>query len=112
MEDRMTTPRVRAIVSRAARRSLARLAAATTLTVALGACAGGPPPGASPATAAAAAAAVAGRSPTIRFDNEARLPVHVYLITERREWLLGRVEPGARASLRIPAHALSEAPGY
>jgi hypothetical protein len=40
--------------------------------------------------------------PSIRFDNDAREHVHVYLIGEKREWLLGRVEAGAIAMLRIP----------
>lgn len=45
----------------------------------------------------------------IRFDNLARDRVDVYLIGEKREWLLGRVDPGAIASLRIPEEALVEA---
>jgi hypothetical protein len=44
----------------------------------------------------------------IRFDNGAREHVHVYLIGEKREWLLGRVEPGAIATLRIPKESLAE----
>ena len=38
--------------------------------------------------------------------------VHVYLIDERREWLLGRVEPGAVASLRIPEAPLAGSVGF
>jgi hypothetical protein len=45
---------------------------------------------------------------TIRFDNTAGERVDVYLIGEKREWVLGRVEPGAIASLRIPEEALAE----
>ena len=45
---------------------------------------------------------------TFRFDNLARERVDVYLIGAKREWLLGRVEPGAIASLRIPEGALAE----
>jgi hypothetical protein len=45
---------------------------------------------------------------TIRFDNTAGERVDVYLIGEKREWLLGRVEPGATASLRIPEESLAE----
>jgi hypothetical protein len=44
----------------------------------------------------------------IRFDNYAREHVHVYLIGAKREWVLGRVEPGAVATLRIPGEALGE----
>ena len=46
-------------------------------------------------------------SPAIRFDNDAREHVHVYLIGEKREWLLGRVEAGAVAVLRIPEESLA-----
>ena len=47
----------------------------------------------------------------VRFDNEARDYVHVYLVAARQEWLLGRVAPGARATLRIPEAALAEDAG-
>jgi hypothetical protein len=85
-------------------RSLVSLAAALTLTLALGGCAGNPTRSAlnDPAPAAAA------RPLTIRFDNEARQYVHVYLVGENRQWLLGRVEPGARATLRVPQGAMSD----
>ncbi len=59
------------------------------------------------------AAARGGRSPAddvslaIRFDNGAREHVHVYLIGEKREWVLGRVEAGAIAMLRIPEESLA-----
>jgi hypothetical protein len=69
--------------------------------LALGACARPPAPGA-PAPVPAA----------IHFDNAAPARVYVYLLGERREWLLGRVEPGARATLRLPAAALAEGPGF
>lgn len=91
----MTTPRRRAIVS---------LATTMAVTLALGACAGGRPPRLAPDGGAATDAPPL----AIRFDNEARERVHVYLIGERREWLLGRVEPGARATLRLPDAALAE----
>jgi hypothetical protein len=45
---------------------------------------------------------------TIRFDNSGRERVDVYLIGAKREWMLGRVEPGAIASLRIPEEALAK----
>ena len=84
----MTTPRPHARVSLAA------------LTLALAACATAP------------ARPTAGAALALRFDNEAREHVHVYLVGERREWLLGRVAPGARATLRIPAAALADSPGF
>jgi hypothetical protein len=82
------------------RRALVSLVAAMTATLTLGAC-------------FQAAPARDGPSPTgddplaIRFDNGAREHVHVYLIGEKREWLLGRVEPGAIATLRIPEESLA-----
>lgn len=92
----MTTPRRRALVSPLA---------AISLALALGACA--------PATTnLAARPSPAEAAPAfIRFDNDAREHVHVYLAGERREWLLGRVEPGANALLRIPAASLADGSG-
>ena len=49
---------------------------------------------------------------SIRFENNARERVDVYLIGTNREWLLGRVEPGAIASLRIPEEALPKASAF
>jgi hypothetical protein len=45
---------------------------------------------------------------TIRFANDAGDYVHVYLIGERRQWLLGRVEQGAVATLRLPDDAVTK----
>ena len=90
----MTTPSRRAIVS----------IAATVITLALGACASAPS-----RPEAGVATSTETRWMTIRFDNLARERVYVYLVSARREWLLGRVEPGAVESLRIPDAALLEA---
>jgi hypothetical protein len=94
MEDVMTTPRLPALVS---------LCLTLSITLPLGACAG-----------AASRAAPGSPSPTaevgatsFRFDNEGREPVRVYLIGERREWMLGRVEPGAIARFRLPDEAMA-----
>lgn len=93
----MTTPRTRSLVS---------LVAALTVTLALGGCAS------APSRTAWDAPAPAGVPPfTVRFDNDARDYVHVYLVGAQRQWLLGRVEPGARATLRIPDAALAEDAG-
>ena len=94
----MTTPRARAIVS---------LTAALAMTLALGACAGGPR-----RTASDGPSPLYDRAPTVRFDNGGREHVHVYLIGQRREWLLGRVEPGAVATLRLPDASLGDDPGF
>lgn len=94
----MTTPRTRALVS---------LAATMIVTLALGACVR-----ATSRPALDGPAPMEGGGPAIRFDNDARAHVHVYLIGERREWLLGRVEPGAVATLRIPEASLAGSPGF
>ena len=80
---------------------LVSLVATTIITVALG-CARAPsqPMRQAPSPMDA-------RPFTIRFDNDASQHVHVYLVGETRQWLLGRVEPGARASLRIPEESLA-----
>ena len=57
-------------------------------------------------------APVEATSLAIRFDNEARDYVHVYLVGQRREWLLGRVAPGATTALRIPDGALTDETGF
>ena len=89
----MTTSGQRAFVS----------IATMIITVALGACARAP----SHSVPEPLTSAYAGLL-TIRFENTARERVDVYLIGEKREWVLGRVEPGAIASLRIPEEALAK----
>lgn len=85
------------------RRAFVSIAATMTITLVLGACASAPsrpvPDG---------LISTDTRPVTIRFDNLARDRVDVYLIGATREWLLGRVEPGAMATLRIPEQALVE----
>ena len=80
----MTTTPSRALVS----------SIALVLAAALGACA--------PATPRLEPSRVEIPVRTIRFVNGAGDFVHVYLISERRQWLLGRVEQGAEATLRLP----------
>ena len=93
----MTTPRTRSLVS---------LAAALTIIAAAGGCASAPPRLASDGPAYGAQPA-----PMLRFDNDSRDYVHVYLVGDRREWLLGRVAPAAHAMLRMPEEALTEETG-
>ena len=93
-EDFMITPRTRAIVS---------LAAALTTTLALGGCVRPQPFTALDESIPMQDARVR----TVRFDNSANQHAHVYLVTDERQWLLGRVEAGARATLRIPDAALT-----
>lgn len=83
------------------------LTAITILTLSLGACAG---PARRTATYGPSPTQVA--ETTFRFDNEGRDHVHVYLIGQRREWLLGRVEPGSIAALRIPDDLFDTDPGF
>jgi hypothetical protein len=93
-EDTVITPRARFFVS---------FAAALPVALALAGCAG-----------SHSRPAPAGFAPTdepplaIRFDNTAHDYVHVYLVGEKREWFLGRVEIGARATLRIPQDVLAD----
>ena len=83
------------------RRAFVSFAATIAITLALGACAASRPmPDAQLSTDA--------HPLTIRFDNLGRERVHVYLIGATREWVLGRVEPGAIETLRIPEEALAE----
>lgn len=93
----MTTPRARAMVS------IVSLAAALAAPLALTACAR--------ATTAAAARAPA-PALTIGFLNEAPVQVDVYLVSELRQWRLGRVAPGVRTTLRIPEAALTMSSGF
>lgn len=89
----MTTPRTRALVS---------IVGTLTVTLALGACFRGPSRPAQDPPALMDRGSLA-----IRFDNDAREYVHVYLIGAKREWLLGRVEAGAIAKLRLPEESLT-----
>jgi len=94
----MTTPRPYLLVS---------LTAMTIMTLGLGACAGG-----SARTATEEPSPVAAAPSALRFDNQATSHVDVYLVGDKREWLLGRVEPGATAALRIPDGSLQSNPGF
>jgi hypothetical protein len=48
----------------------------------------------------------------IPFENTTGDYVRVYLVSEQREWFLGRVERGARVGLRMPAESLAPDAGY
>lgn len=48
------------------------------------------------------AAAVSARRESLRFDNEGRDRVDVYLVGETRTWRIGRVEPGQARWLTLP----------
>ena len=78
---------------------------ALALATSLGACASG---AARPAQAPSVEIPVR----TIRFANDAGDYVHVYLIGERRQWLLGRVEQGAVATLKLPDDAVTQGTSF
>lgn len=100
----MTTPRTRAVVSLDVATTVFRTAAIAMTALTLGACAGA---SSRPALEAPAPEDAVEWFPlSIRFDNDVRDYVHVYLIGDGRQWLLGRVEPGAVATLKIPDAAL------
>lgn len=82
--------------------SLAFLAAA----LASGACAR------VPSTVAWSETSATSQTAAIRFDNDAEVFVDVYLITDQREWRLGRVEAGGRATLQLPEAALTATRGF
>ena len=98
----MTTPRTRAVVSLAVTATAFRMTAIAMTAVALGACARTPTPA---VEAPAPVEGVEWFPLSIRFDNDAREYVHVYLIGDGRQWLLGRVEPGAVGTLKVPDEA-------
>jgi hypothetical protein len=97
----MITPATRLTVS------FLSLAALLGTTLVLGACARGR----SPVTWGGAVVTLE-RPLTIAFQNEAGTYADVYLIGEKREWWLGRVAPGARATMRIRAEALETESGF
>lgn len=82
------------------RRALVSMAAVMSITLVLG-CARVPSQSLTDGSSR-----IEARPFAVRFDNGAREYVHVYLIGEKREWLLGRVEPGATRTLPIPEEAL------
>jgi hypothetical protein len=113
MEDTMTTLRTRSRVS----------LAALTLSMSLAGCAGTtsrlshlearPLDGPSlPGSVEGSAVAEAPAAVSIQFDNQGDNAVRVYLVDAKRQWLLGRVERGANASLRIPRAALTDGSGW
>jgi hypothetical protein len=90
-----------------ARHAFVSIAATMAITLALAGCIG-----ASARPAHNAGTSIDALPLTIRFDNVGRERVDVYLISVKREWVLGRVEPGAIASLRIPEEALAKGSMY
>ena len=90
----MLTARTRAIVSALS------VATVASFAISLAGCARGP----SPVTWDGASVTEDGRL-VIRFENESETHVDVYLVGEQRQWWLGRVAPGVRATLRVPEPA-------
>lgn len=50
--------------------------------------------------------------PAIRFDNEASVYVDVYLVADQRQWRLGRVMPGGRATFQLPDADIARTSGF
>lgn len=94
----MPAPRVRSLVS---------LVAVLTVGPTVGACSSAVPRATQVGPLPAGAPSL-----YMPFDNDGKDYVHVYLVSERRQWLLGRVERGAHTTLRFPADALTEEPGW
>jgi hypothetical protein len=88
-------------------RTIVSLAATMTAVLALGACTQRPlrPP-------APDLVFVEPYPPVIDFDNGAPERIDVYLLADRRQWLLGRIEPGAHATLRIPEASFARDAGF
>jgi hypothetical protein len=86
------------------RRTFVSVIGAISISLTVAAC--------SQATAGGRASRRGDVSPAIRFENDARQHVHVYLIGEKREWMLGRVEAGAISLLRIPEESLTGDPTF
>ena len=103
----MITRRGQSLVSTVV--SLARVFAA--LAAGASACACARVQTSAPSAARDEAAAPAPR-PAILFDNTANDYVDVYLAAEQRQWRLGRVAPGAKASLQLPVDELAVTPGF
>ena len=47
----------------------------------------------------------------IQVDNDSRDGIDVYLVSDTREWFVGRVAPGAKTWLPVPERALTWSPG-
>jgi len=108
----MTTP------GAASRVSAVRLGRATVVAALFGAaaCAGRPHPvtraaNMERAEGTASTLEFGARPATIEFDNEATVHVDVYVVTERYQWRLGRVLPGARVELKVPESAIESTMG-
>ena len=98
----MTTPRTRVIVS-----AVVSVVVSVIVTNVLAACGGGRARLASDDPTAIVTTAV---SPAIAFDNDASEHVQVYVVSDKRQWYLGRVEPGARRTFRVPDDAVLGSP--
>jgi hypothetical protein len=47
----------------------------------------------------------------LRFTNQGHARLHVYLVGEKRDWLLGRVEAGMTTWLAVPVRTLASDAG-
>lgn len=79
------------------------LAAALTLAFTLAACASAPAGRPEAGSVELAGSVREAPARAIHFENQGEEFVRVYLVMDQREFLLGRVERGARATLHLPA---------
>jgi hypothetical protein len=85
------------------RRAFVSIVATMPLTLALGGCVS-----AAPRPLQSRQVSTVADLLSIRFDNLSRAAVDVYLVGTTRQWILGRVPPGAIVSLRLPDDAFAE----
>ena len=107
----MRTRRNQSIVSVASRPLGLGLVAVIGVSLCIGACAGRQHPVTTTEladnTASDTVATVAeSRADMLQFDNQATVYVDVYLVGRQMQWKLGRVPPGMRGTLRVPASAI------
>jgi hypothetical protein len=94
-----------------------RLTAVLVVALWVGACAGRQHPVTQTEGAESAernASVTTSESPTevLQFDNQATVYVDVYLVSAQTQWRLGRVPPGMRMKLTVPASAIAWTAGF
>ena len=113
----MRTRRNQLMVSVASELSGLRLAAVLVAALWVGACAGRQRPTTQTARADSAesnASVTTAESPAemLQFDNQATVYVDVYIVGGQNQWRLGRVPPGMRMKLKVPASAVDWPVGF
>src|SRR5262249_16863516 len=115
--DTMRTRRNQLMVSVASELSGVRLAAVFVVALWVGACAGRQRPvtqteGTDSAESTRSVTTAESPAEMLQFDNQATAYVDVYLVGGQTQWRLGRVPPGMRMKLRVPASAVDWTMGF